>query len=224
MQADNRRFTLVHNFDQAFDHFNRTLFAGQLPPCVITLQRSAGHNGYFRPQAFHARPCAAAVTEAGATAHEIALNPAAFHGRTDADILSTLVHEMVHLWQEVAGKPGRGRYHNRQWAAMMVDVGLLPFNLHDPAKQTGDACSHRIAPGGRFAVACAAFLAAAGPVIPWQAAGERPSAAARKRNKVTYRCPACAATVWGRASLHLVCGDCGVEFVAADGEDGGGDG
>jgi hypothetical protein len=41
-------------------------------------------------------------------------------------ILSTLVHEMVHVWQETYGNPSRRGYHNRQWAEKMREVGLQP--------------------------------------------------------------------------------------------------
>jgi hypothetical protein len=30
------------SLDAAYDHFNRALFAGQLPPCLITMQRHHG--------------------------------------------------------------------------------------------------------------------------------------------------------------------------------------
>lgn len=42
-----------------------------------------------------------------ARTHEIALNPDHFAGRSDEDILSTLVHEMVYAWQRAFGKPSR---------------------------------------------------------------------------------------------------------------------
>jgi predicted SprT family Zn-dependent metalloprotease len=44
--------------------------------------------------------------------HELALNPDSFIGRTDEMILSTLVHEMVHVWQQTYGKPPRRSYHD----------------------------------------------------------------------------------------------------------------
>ena len=55
------------------------------------------------------------------TTDEIALNPATFHDRTAEEILSTLVHEMVHLWQHHFGTPSRASYHNREWAAKMKE-------------------------------------------------------------------------------------------------------
>src|SRR5262245_14971271 len=36
-----------------------------------------------------------------------------------SQILSTLVHEMVHGEQHHYGKPSRGGYHNKQWADWM---------------------------------------------------------------------------------------------------------
>jgi len=40
-----------------------------------------------------------------------------FGGRTDEEILSTLVHEMAHLSQEAHGKAPRRCYHDKQWGA-----------------------------------------------------------------------------------------------------------
>jgi predicted SprT family Zn-dependent metalloprotease len=54
---------------------------------------------------------------------EIALNPRTFIDRTDREIVSTLVREMVHLWQFHFGKPGRRGYHNKQWATKMEEIG-----------------------------------------------------------------------------------------------------
>jgi hypothetical protein len=77
-------------FQQAYDFFNAELFAGSLPQVLVTLQRHAKAYGYFAPERFIGR----VEQEA---AHELAMNPDHF-GRTDKLILSTLVHEMVHVW------------------------------------------------------------------------------------------------------------------------------
>lgn len=57
---------------------------------------------------------------------EIAMNPVYFSIRTIKATLSTLVHEMVHQWQFHFGKAGRRGYHNKEWAALMERVGLMP--------------------------------------------------------------------------------------------------
>ena len=214
MQAVDKRYTVVHNLDHAFDHFNAALFGATLPPCVITLHRHPRFRGYFYPQAFQNRADAAQVT------HEIALNPDNFAGRTDEDILSTLAHEMCHLQQQVYGKPSRSAYHNRQWASMMLQIGLQPYNVADPSKMTGQACSHTIIPGAAFTVACTSFLEVEGPVIHWQGAPALGAdSAAKAKNKVKYTCPGCNANAWGKPDLHLVCGDCEQEFASDAEED-----
>ena len=91
---------------------------------------------------------------------EIALNPAHFAGRTPAEMLSTLVHEMAHLWQHHFGKPSRSGYHNKEWAAKMREIGLIPTDTGQPGgKDTGQKVTHNIEEGGRFDQACTAFLA-----------------------------------------------------------------
>ncbi len=60
---------------------------------LVTLQRHANTRGYFSPEGFIGR------TEKTA-AHELAMNPDTFTGRADEEILSTLAHEMAHVWQQ----------------------------------------------------------------------------------------------------------------------------
>lgn len=102
----------------AYDHFNATLFGGLLPACLITLQRRPKSYGYF-----HAGQFAERVGDG--QLDEIAMHPEHFN-RSDEAILSTLVHEQVHLWQQHFGKPPRSSYHDRQWADQMEQVGLIP--------------------------------------------------------------------------------------------------
>ena len=80
-------------FQQAYDFFNRELFAGTLPHILVTLQRHARAKGYFAPDRFAKRV-------ENTTVHELAMNPDVFTGRSDQLILSTLVHEMAHVWQQ----------------------------------------------------------------------------------------------------------------------------
>jgi len=77
--------------------------------------------------------------------HEIALNPDGFVGQSDEEILSTLVHEMVHVWQQSCGQPGRRGYHNKQWGRRMKEIGLHPSNTgHPNGNETGEQMSHYI--------------------------------------------------------------------------------
>jgi predicted SprT family Zn-dependent metalloprotease len=85
----------------------------------ITYQRRGGSAGYFAPGRFSAR------TDVGAQ-HELALNPDSFLGESDEQVCQTLVHEMVHAWQQAFGTPPSRGYHDREWADKMKAIGLQP--------------------------------------------------------------------------------------------------
>jgi ribosomal protein S27AE len=186
-------------FQRAYDFFNRELFAGSLPQVLVTLQRHANTRGYFSPERFKGRIDRQTV-------HELALNPDNFTGRTDAMILSTLTHEMCHVWQETYGEPSRRGYHNRQWAEKMREVGLQPSNTGEPGgMETGQSMTHYILPEGRYAKAYAK-LAATGFKLHWQsipAVGR-----AKKSSKTKFTCPDCGQNAWAKPGARLICGEC----------------
>lgn len=188
---------------RAYDHFNRDLFGGTLPSCLITLQRQRGAYGYFsgdRFQASKGKP---------ATADEIAMNPTHMGARSDTQTLSTLAHEMVHLWQHHHGTPGRRGYHNAEWAAKMKTVGLTPTSTGEPGgKETGERVTHMIVKGGPFARSCKTLLAA-GLVLRWHhpyTDADKPKKPTNTRAK--YSCPDCGLNAWAKPSANLMCGDC----------------
>lgn len=136
---------------RAYDHFNRALFANQLPTCLITLQRDKTSVGFFSPDKFGSL--------AGAVTDEIAMNPSYFAVVPLVETMQTLVHEMAHLWQHHFGDPGRGRYHNAQWAQKMESIGLMPSSTGQPGgMRTGDRMADYAMVGGRFLKACEDLL------------------------------------------------------------------
>ena len=52
----------------AYDHFNQALFGGQLPSCLITLQREKRSYGYFSSKRFSLNPAVAAMRRADSRA------------------------------------------------------------------------------------------------------------------------------------------------------------
>lgn len=123
---------------RAYDFFNEKLFSNELPPCLITLQREKRTYGYCSFKRFVGR-------ESGYRVDEIAMNPVYFSIRTIKATLSTLVHEMVHQWQFHFGEPGRRGYHNKQWAARMERVGLMPSDTGEPGgRKVGQSMTHYI--------------------------------------------------------------------------------
>jgi predicted SprT family Zn-dependent metalloprotease len=187
----------------AYDHFNIFLFDdGSLVDVFITYQRHAHSYGYFSADRFAGR-----LDVAGR--HELALNPDGFIGRTDEQICSTLVHEMVHVWQQQYGQPGSRGYHNKQWAAKMKAVGLQPSSTGMPGgKETGQRVSHYIIPGGRFARAFAALT-----MTEWKGLNlESAHRADGRRNKTPFTCERCGQKAWGKPDLAIICEPCGMKM------------
>jgi len=137
---------------QAFDHFNQELFDGQLPQCLFTLQRKRSTYGYYCPQRF--------ANEQGRKSDEIALNPQFFAVVPVMQTLQTIAHEMVHLWQQHYGTPGRRGYHNKEWGRKMEHIGLMPSNTGKPGgRKTGEQMDDYLIAGGRFEQAANDLLA-----------------------------------------------------------------
>ena len=186
-------------FTALYDHFNRSLFDGSLPHAFLNFSRKNHTNGFFAPL----RWSEATPGETARPLHEISIHPGTLSYREPIAIASTLVHEMVHLWQHDHGKPSRTGYHNSEWADRMESIGLMPSDTGAPGgKRVGQRMTHYIIPGGAFDRAfhtCASRL-------PLQCVDTSP-APAKPRAKCKYQCT-CGASAWGKPSLHLRCDDC----------------
>lgn len=219
-----------NELQQAYNHFNETLFNDELPPCLITFQRIKNTYGYHSSKRW--------TNKEGDKTDEIAMNPTYFATRKINETLSTLVHEMVHLWQEYFGSPGRGRYHNKEWADKMKKIGLQPFNVTNQNRETGDRVSHTIIENGKFDLIANKFIEN-GFTISWldrmitpqEEDGEAlenidseivhnieiidsspeeinlmQKSTGGQRSK--YTCPNNHYSVWGKKGINPICGEC----------------
>ena len=188
---------------EAYDHFNAALFEGALPDVFITYQRKAHSTGYFAADRFSGR-----IGTFGK--HELALNPDGFIGKTDEQVVQTLVHEMVHVWQHHCGEPSARGYHNKEWAAKMKAIGLQPSSTGMVGgKETGQRMSDYVVPGGPFTKAFAK-LAANGWKLNLQSAA-RPGPKGGTNSKTKFTCPSCGQNVWGKPDTTVLCLDCFLE-------------
>lgn len=158
MQPSKPTKTAYNELQAAYDYFNEHLFDSELPEVLITFQRNKRTLGYFSPERFSGKT----------QASELAMNPAYFGARSLIDTLSTLVHEMCHVWQHYAPvKKCRGGYHDKIWADKMESVGLTPSSTAaEGGSKTGQKVSHYITRGGRFQQA-AFDLISSGYEISW---------------------------------------------------------
>lgn len=189
--------------DKAYGFFNEKLFNNELPDCLITMQRKKGAYGYFFNKRFYNKADNQDVMD------EIALNPSNFKGREDIAILSTLAHEMCHLWQAHNGKPSRNGYHNKQWAARMEAIGLLPQALNkEEGVKTGQSVSHSIIENGIFQIHAKEWLENEELTIYSDVSYDTKTAKKKKASKTKYTCPDCDTNAWGKPETLLICGDC----------------
>jgi ribosomal protein L37AE/L43A len=196
---------------EAFDYFNARLFEGRLPRCLLTPRTHAGAFGYYSPKRFGDAD--------GNSTDEIAINHSFVLVRPLPEVLSTLVHEMVHMAQEHFGKACRRGYHDRQWGNGMKAIGLYPSSTGLPGgRETGQRVSHYIVPGGLFEVACRDLLAGG---FTLRYGDVRRPAERAKRDRVRFTCPGCELHAWAKPSASLICGTCmqvmaGGSFVSDD--------
>lgn len=221
------------SLNEAYQYFNRILFHGKLPGCILNFSRKAGTHGFMAPERWRR------VGEKTYSTHEISLTPTTLY-RPPIEVFSTLVHEQCHLWQWEFGNPSRNGYHNKEWALKMIEIGLMPVPAdgkppHD--RITGQAMTHTIIPGGMYERAFGVmpeeyllpFTSLEGDLMKsllTGAAGSDPegggtgsgvSAKVLKlrptsKNKVKYTCPNCKTNVWGKPALRVQCLDCNEQF------------
>lgn len=219
---------------QAYDSLNKDLFDDTLPACLLTLQREKRTYGYFASSRF--------VKRTGEQCDEIALNPAYFGVCPTLEVLQTIGHEMCHLWQFHFGKPGRARYHNREWADKMESLGLMPSSTGKPGgRRVGDHMGDYCIEGGRFetvandmmqrgfgiswcdrvpvrhvqpevAETAIAMAEEATLILPPGMELGTEAPTADRSNRKKYSCPECATNVWGKPGLALVCGVCRSDY------------
>lgn len=200
---DEPTLTQYTAYTKAYDYFNEALFDKQLPKCLLNLSRKSKQTvGFFAPRCWE---------RDGIEINEISLNPQHL-GRTPKETFSTLVHEMVHLWQQEEGTPSRANYHNAEWGSKMDVVGLTPSNTGQPGgKRTGQSMTHIIVPNGRFDRAFGSMPDDA--LIPWLSS--MPESRPKKPSlRVKYHCPDCGNNAWGKPDLKLICGTCETAFIS----------
>ena len=175
---------------------------GQLPGCLITMQRRSGALGFFDNRRFGTRDETEIIDE-------IALNPKHFKERTTKESLSTLVHEMVHQRQYISGIPSPNGYHNKQWASMMKEVGLCPSRTGEQGgKETGKRVSHYIVPGGPFDLVCGELLRSGYDLVYIERGGDEKQRKAKTRGKTKYVCLSCNLNAWAKPDVLIDCGVC----------------
>lgn len=174
-----------------FDVFSGEFFDDLLPLCFLSFQPTRrGRLGHYRPG-----------HNAVGAQYEINLNPRHLD-RPVCEVLGTLLHEMLHLWQELHGRAPKTNWHNREFV--------------DRARALGIPCA-----GGRRSYALGytdPFLAilkqqgidTAGAGVPGAAPGQW-ELPAREPKLKKWRCSC--TNIWAAVTVEAQCRRCGQAFV-----------
>ena len=124
---------------------------------------------------------------------------------------------MVHLWQHHFGEPPRKGYHDRQWAAKMREIGLIPTTTGKPGeKETGQSVSHLIDENGRYARAATKLLGEHPAILYQDRSMDDATRKKKAASKTKYTCPICELNAWAKPNALLVCGVCQEIMLAHD--------
>lgn len=224
---------LYSRYQFAIDELNKTFFSGfngreKLPPVCLAINKDchACCVAYVDPVGLH-------DTSINRKVHYLALNPK-YLNRTYSEILSTLYHELCHVYEVEYIHIPRGGYHTKAWDALMREAGLTPVYMN-PSRT---AVSHTVDENGLFDAFVKTFeknnenfftlqsgklpivseptepTAPAEPTEPTAPKADNYNKVPKKynRNKIKYFCGC--STVWGKAGLKIKCCECGNMFEA----------
>lgn len=194
----------------AYDFFNGRLFSNKLPGCLILIQRKSKAMGYFSPKRFFN------VEDKDQQLDEIAISPD-FIDLGDQESMQTLVHEMVHQWQQHHGKPSRGGYHNKEWGVKMESIGLMPSSTGKPGgKKTGQKIGDYAIENGNFIAAFNEFMRGKHRLMWASRVKLGKGSSSKTKSKVKYSCPECGQNAWAKPSAVIGCWGCNVQMESEE--------
>lgn len=187
----------------AFNAINRDFYNNELEKVIITVKegRKEGTLGTF---------CTAKDwVQNGKERHEINISANYIGARTVEQTITTLMHEMVHLYNfqnEVKDTSRAGVYHNKKFKQTAEDHGLhvdfsdqIGWSLTTPAETTKKWIKDNI-PIKAFGI--------------YKQVEEREGKSKSKQSMVKKVCPCCGNIARVTSEFKLICGECNKEMKA----------
>ena len=233
---------LYNKIQAVIDELDSTFFSGNGKECIpelvfaINNQCRACVTAFVSPDALYDKRNNRKLQYLG-------INPK-YLDRDVSAILSTICHELCHIYENAYIHIPRGGYHDRQWTELMESCGLTPVFLN----KSKTTVSTKIAEGGAFEEFVKTFKEKHGEdyfnIVEYSIEIEHKTKVALgiedsddtedgspkadnadkpvkkyNRNKVKYTCPDCGVKVWGKPGLHIECSDCACSFEEEEHED-----
>lgn len=202
--------------EKIFRQINADSFGGEIEEPVITIQSTPGAYGHVT--------VAKTWRRGEDSRHE--LNIAAdWLDRPIEDVVATMIHEMVHLYNiqnEVQDCSRGGSYHNRKFKEE-AEKHMLLIEKHDKygwtiTKATDELLEYILKQGWEDLEMSRGFLFGIGGASGGKAGGAAPgkpvgvTVKPKGSNSRKYVCPGCGAIVRTTRDLEIICKPCGLDF------------
>jgi hypothetical protein len=189
---DDINAALWNGYTAAFNYFNKELFEGKLPICVLTLNAKGASTGFFKSVNWK---------KGEQDYHEICLNPVLLN-RTDDLVFQTLARLMVFLWQHTYGAPNSPGYCDSEYTKKMREIGLPCESEYGLNLRFG------VDPKGKYA---SIRPEAMNNFFPLQNLEIPPP----KKTRIQHSCPKCGSKAMGAPGTRLICitEDCQIEMT-----------
>lgn len=196
-----------------FHILNEDKFDGELTEPVITIQKTRGRTlGHFTTSRVWVDKNNEEDEET--SYYEINIDPRWFNTRTPADVVETLLHEMVHYYNKANDiKDCSGNVHNKKFKSSAEKVGLVV----EKGKGVGygytsmsEALSAYVDEVVKPNEAAFEYFRS----VPVKMSGG--SGGGRKKSTFKYTCPDCGAEVKGKRDMVIKCGLCDVVMKMED--------
>lgn len=200
---------IIKELHKAYDYFNETKFENKLIPSIIMIQNAKDKKdvktyGYITRDAIWKET----KDDKEDYFHEISIS-AEYLNRPLEEVLTTLLHEMVHLKcsLESIKEMGRGQYHKEEFKIEAEKVGLIVeqsetrgWNITKPSQQFINEIEYIDLDKEVFNLE--KYL---------KPKERKPS---KKRIQYKYECPSCGLKVTSKTPIDsLVCGSCKKEYI-----------
>lgn len=209
----------VQQLNRYFKIVNEGLFDGELETPTITIQSSVGAYGHITVgKVWHA------ATDKGES-YELNLS-ADYLNRPIEDLIATLVHECVHLYNlmhNVKDTSNNCVYHNKKFKEE-AEKRLLHIEHHDRYGWTITSPTEQLI-NWIIDNGLTEILINRGAPISWNTpgiggngSGPAPTVSPIKpkgSNSIKWVCPQCGAIIRSTKEVNVICGDCNEKFVRA---------
>lgn len=177
--------------EEAFNHYNKQLFDGDLPRCIIRAMpatKAVKDGGYIKP--FNEKD------RFGEKAHGIYLDSTQFLDRSIEQVLACLAHQMVHVWEYHNYAKSKKVYKSSEhsvklWRPKFNSIGLILLK---------NSNGHEVIEGGQFERATDKLISS-GFKIDWGSIGEQRKAATNT-GRVKYTCHLCDIKMYSKPTLE----------------------